>query len=404
MEKDLHSIIIENLKAQETETLVEIWRLHDLDEWRPEVFDYLEDILLERLGELPELDNSVYQKVLLDQAEHSFSSNDLEKALKESEEAIQQAPDLANGYYLHSLILQKLDFDSEALADMYTASRLDPTCRDYWREIVDMEWIVDEIFEESETKQHLDAARDYFLDGDLQKAIAEMDLAEQFMPVFAPAWNYRGMIFEGMQLLESAIDCYLQAVYLNPRFWNARENLGNARKNLIEDMHRRLPEQTIDTENGETMLIPNFGSKRLLGDLNINDSLPSWFYLNEYAYVMKGTPGHRWRPGRSGYDPLDLDFEEARVWGILIKKLFTGRLRTHNPFYWILLANITGIFAIPFVILLIGAKELDPLSLMGIFILTSPFIACFLALTYNIISSLFTEIPVHEKNTGSTFY
>ena len=133
MEIDLQASIVENLKAQETETLVEIWQLHNLDEWRPEVFEYLEEILRERLGELPELDASAHQKELLNQADQSFSSKDYEKVLKESEEAILQAPELAEGYFMHSLILQKMDFDAEALADMYTATRLAPSCREYWR-------------------------------------------------------------------------------------------------------------------------------------------------------------------------------------------------------------------------------------------------------------------------------
>lgn len=404
MELDLQARIIENLKAQETETLVEIWQLHNLDEWRPEVFEYLEEILLERLGELPELDASVHQKELLNQADQSFSNKDYEKALKESEEAIQQAPELANGYFVHSLILQKMDFDADALADMYTATRLDPSCREYWRQIEEMEWIVDELFEESETEEHLNAARDFFLEEDLQKAISEMNMSEQNMPIFAPAWNYRGMIFEGMQLLESAVGCYLRAVYLNPRFWNARENLGNARKKLIEDMHRRVPEQMTDKESGEIITIPNFGDERLLGDWKIEESLPSWFYLDEYAQVMKGTPGHRLCPGRSGYDPLDSDFEEARMEGILIKKLFTGKLRTHNPIHWLVLACLAGMCLLPIAGFFIELVNLDFFESVGIFCYIVPVTALLFALLYNMISSLVTSIPFEEESIGSSFY
>ncbi len=59
MSKDLgrqEYVIRANLEARETEDLLEIWHLHDTAEWTDTAFDVLQDILLERLGEVPRRD------------------------------------------------------------------------------------------------------------------------------------------------------------------------------------------------------------------------------------------------------------------------------------------------------------------------------------------------------------
>ena len=49
--------------------------------------------------------------------------------------------------------------------------------------------------------------------------------------------------------------------------------------------------------------------------------------------MFPGTPGYRTRPGRSGLDYLDNEFELARMEGIFLRRLFTGRLTTSSPVY-----------------------------------------------------------------------
>lgn len=53
---------------------------------------------------------------------------------------------------------------------------------------------------------------------------------------------------------------------------------------------------------------------------------------------IPGDPGFRTRGMRSGLDPLDSSFEAARIVGVFLRRLFTLRLRTHNPAYLALLA------------------------------------------------------------------
>ena len=46
--------IMERMREKETEELISIWREDNRDEWRPEAFEAVETILIERLGKLPE--------------------------------------------------------------------------------------------------------------------------------------------------------------------------------------------------------------------------------------------------------------------------------------------------------------------------------------------------------------
>lgn len=61
--------------------------------------------------------------------------------------------------------------------------------------------------------------------------------------------------------------------------------------------------------------------------------VPGWVYIDENAYWLWGWPGHRTRPGRSGYDPVDSYMEEAHVEGTILRQLLTGRFRANNPLY-----------------------------------------------------------------------
>ncbi len=56
-------------------------------------------------------------------------------------------------------------------------------------------------------------------------------------------------------------------------------------------------------------------------------------YMDEVAFRLPGWPGYRNRPGRSGLDYLDNEFELAHMEGLFLRRLFTGRLRTSSPVY-----------------------------------------------------------------------
>jgi hypothetical protein len=78
-------------------------------------------------------------------------------------------------------------------------------------------------------------------------------------------------------------------------------------------------------------------------------------YLPKTAWVP-GWPGYRHRPGRSGYDPLENDFEAAHMQGVLLRLVLKRRIRTRNPVYLALMtifgmvACLPGLLAVALII------------------------------------------------------
>ena len=68
-------------------------------------------------------------------------------------------------------------------------------------------------------------------------------------------------------------------------------------------------------------------------------------WLSETASYLRGWPGCRARPGRSGLDPLDTEFGLAHMQGVFLRALVTGRLRTREPAYLLLMA-LVGVVAV----------------------------------------------------------
>jgi hypothetical protein len=52
----LHQVIVSDMQARDTEELLVIWKKNDKNEWSYEAFGIVHDILLERLGSVPEQD------------------------------------------------------------------------------------------------------------------------------------------------------------------------------------------------------------------------------------------------------------------------------------------------------------------------------------------------------------
>lgn len=58
--------------------------------------------------------------------------------------------------------------------------------------------------------------------------------------------------------------------------------------------------------------------------------------------MLPGWPGYRNRPGRSGLDYLDSEFELAHMEGVFFRALITGRLRTDRLAYLVLMGCVAG--------------------------------------------------------------
>ena len=69
-----------------------------------------------------------------------------------------------------------------------------------------------------ETWQHLEKAYTYDEKGEVEKALAECELAIQLAPNWAEAHNLHGMVLEKLSQPEKAIASYSEAVRLDPAF------------------------------------------------------------------------------------------------------------------------------------------------------------------------------------------
>lgn len=63
-----------------------------------------------------------------------------------------------------------------------------------------------------------------------------------------------------------------------------------------------------------------------------------------------GVPGYRTAGFKSGYDPIETQREAAQLEGLLYRNLFTGRLRSRNPFLIAALILVGVCCALPMVL------------------------------------------------------
>jgi hypothetical protein len=108
---------------------------------------------------------------------------------------------------------------------------------------------------------------------------------------------------------------------------------------------------------------------------------------------LRGWPGYRTRKDRSGLDPIDSGAEEGHMMGVLVHDLLSGKFRTKNPFFLVLLA-VLGILCIsPFLLAITEAYRGNLLPLGAWVILMISFLLGMAMLT-NLIKNLF---KIREK-------
>jgi tetratricopeptide (TPR) repeat protein len=391
------------LKLRDTEDLLEIWQEYDTDGWKAEVFEIIRGILLERLGYLPPQSIQGQVNEVLDRVENYLQSSEFDKALRECELAIQMAPNLAIAHDYRGRIYDEMGQTNKAIAAFQKAVRLDPGFEDAWNSLNDLQIDLDEEFQQSSIKKQLDRALAYAYDDQPQRALQECELARLSVPSVATAHNYLGMIFEELDQLESAVQEYLAAILLNPRFSAARENLANARLRLEEELYYQPAPEIMKGMQGERGVIPSIHDSEESAISDGLDSVPPWIYMDRNAFLLRGWPGHRTRPGRTGYDPLDADFENARMEGIVARLLFTCKFRTHNPIYLILMSGVGFMFCSP---LLFAGMTLSNGYGNSIFLmlLFSPHWIVGIALLMNVILSLGAKKSDERVNNGREFF
>jgi tetratricopeptide (TPR) repeat protein len=256
---------------------------------------------------------------------------------------------------------------------------------------------------QKQAAQFLSNVDRYLEAGEFDKALGECELAVKMAPDLAMAYYYRGQVYDEMGQLEPAVEAYLKAIQLNPRFYAARDNLGNARVRLEEEQYHRVAmESQIETQEEDETAI-EWDEAQVAEILETDHPIPGWSYLDEKSFLLTGWPGHRTRQGRSGYDPLDTDFEEAHMEGVIIRKLITRKFRTRNPIFLFLMTFVGLLYCIP----LLGVITL----LQGYWIAILPTILSFpvlivgIALLNNVLFSLLLEDePYEDEEKGYTFF
>ena len=402
MDEKLRAQVYKNLILQDTEDLIEIWQKQNTDEWDVEVFKIVKEILLKRLGEVPPLAPEFQAKQILSDAKRYFRAKNYHQALSECERAIQTMPDFAIAYNQRGLVYDEMGELEKAIADYQKATLLDPTFQDAWHNMHSVEEDIEEGFYESLAIEHLDQALEYIYDNNLEKALEEANLAKELLPEIAIAYNYLGLILEELGELASARKVYLKATQLNPQFYPAWTNLENTRIKEEEALYHQISQVHWDDAQDDE-IFPALSDEEEREFLKDAKPIPGWLYTDEKAFLLRGYPGYRTHPGRNIYDPLNTNFELARIEGIIFRSLFTFKFRTHNPIYLFFMTFLGFIYSFPLLLAIIPFLQGDWNTLFLV-ILYIPYSIAGLLLLVNIFLSITTQKPETCKENGNAFF
>ena len=110
---------------------------------------------------------------------------------------------------------------------------------------------------------------------------------------------------------------------------------------------------------------------------------------DEKMLYLVGWPGYRTTRDKSGLGYIETQAELAHMQGLMLRWLFTGKFRTHNPFYLFfmflfgLLWGVVPLLGIAIEVFFSGNYEF-----IAVFLLASPYIVSGIALLVNVLLSL----------------
>jgi tetratricopeptide (TPR) repeat protein len=181
MDEYLREQIYNNLSLRETEDLLDIYRRKNTREWDEETFAIIKEILLQRLGTIP--DEPVQEQVEEEQdSGEEEQGTELDQAIHDAELAIQKAPHRAVEYYRRGLVHDEMGQLENALGDYREAINLNPDFEDAWINFFIIEKEFEEKYHRSATKKHLDRALEFANRKEPVKALTECELAKKNMP------------------------------------------------------------------------------------------------------------------------------------------------------------------------------------------------------------------------------
>lgn len=400
MGENLRAQIRTSLALRETQELMDIWNNADASEWHDEVLSMVRQILTERLGGVPRQSTTRRVSMILKRVQQHLDDNELDEALRACDRAIRLKPGLATPHYVRGQILEAQGRFEGALAAYRAAVRLDSQFEQAWSSFFIMEEFLESLFTESASKLYLDRAYLYASIGQKKRALEEVSAAKRGLPALPGAHNYLGVVLENLRLEHEALQAYHRAVELNPRHLESRKNLLNAQSRLDE---QRAPVIARRMKRAMQKYSKEYAdSPRAARAWEEAEPVPEWVYTNQASRTLVGWPGHRTRQGRSGYDPLELDFEQAHMQGFILRALFTLKFRTRNPLY-LSLMSLVGLLYCALAAVLLAAAGDRQYSIVEL-VMYGMYFPVGVALIANVLASLYPSKAALQAKDSRTFF
>lgn len=207
----------------DTAELIEIWQEADHEEWTDLAFEVVQQILLERNGEVPAREP---------------------RGEPREQEPGQQEPEQTGTVPAPEVLLEVNPAWNEPLPFDVSFNLIALHCPDCGKAIseqdqvcphcgVDLEAPLDEAQLQTLAAEHLEKAQNgYDLGRDFKGALADCDLALEYTPNSARVHNLRGLILDALGKTGLAVQAYKQALRLDPGLAEARDNLVDAEAEL----------------------------------------------------------------------------------------------------------------------------------------------------------------------------
>ena len=217
--KFLRQQTYETMDEMETDELIELWQEADHEEWTDLAFEVVQQILIERNGELPEQE-AEEQEPEQDEPEQADTTPS-PRVLLEADAARDESHPFSASFNL--IALQCPDCGK-------TISEQDQVCPHCG---VDLEAPLDETQLQALAAEYLEKAQNsYDLGRDFKSALEDCDQALEYTPDSAPVHNLRGLILDALGKTGLAVQEYRDAVRLDPGLADARDNLADAESEL----------------------------------------------------------------------------------------------------------------------------------------------------------------------------
>ncbi len=209
----------ETMNEMETDELIEIWQGPRHEEWTDLAFEVVQQILWERLGEVPA--RNAQEREPEPKNKPQSGSNPTPGVFLELNPG--QDEPFGFGMSLNLIALHCPDCGK-------TISEQDHLCPHCG---VDLEAPLSESELNAEAFDHLAKAQALLEQGrDFNAALTEVDLALEFTPDSAQAHNQRGLVLDALGKTGLAVLAYKHALELDPGLSDARDNLMDAESEL----------------------------------------------------------------------------------------------------------------------------------------------------------------------------